>query len=225
MQLVPQCSCQAPALKRLLPWADSSTDPSKLRSLLLSPHKLLTVQLYVLGTNTSSSNIAITRDHLRQGGERYEIYGNVAEQPDYEHACEQVIAMSTGNTCRFSALPALAVPTVRAVLTKHGYQELYSSPCWEFILQGPLLELQPPGFREQLQQKLGNQYELSTLQQRDAELVNSLWVYRWVHWFCIQSQETLAAAISAVLVLCAWTARVFVAHNGSSSSNTRSGIL
>lgn len=174
-----QHSLSSAALKQSVPWAAASTDPAKFRSLLLHPGKFKSVQLYIQHCpDTSEPKYAVTRE-LADGGFRLGIYGNLLAQPDYAQAGEQILAACQGSTCRFSALPAAAVPDIRAAFTSHGYREVYSAPCWEYTLQGPLVQqFEALDFSIQLQHQLGSQYELSTLVLEDAELVNSLWTYK-----------------------------------------------
>jgi hypothetical protein len=63
------------------------------------------------------------------------------------------------------------------VFTASAYQELYFNPCYQYVLEQQLAnQLQHQCSR--MAQQLAGAFELSTLQQRDAALVDGLWTFR-----------------------------------------------
>jgi hypothetical protein len=106
------------------------------------------------------------------------VYGNLQHgQPDYAHAAQQIVQQQP-EVCKFSALPDTAVQHTRQVFAASAYQEFYFNPCYQYVLQEPLAD-QLQQQCSQMAQQLAGAFELSTLQQRDAELVDGLWTFRW----------------------------------------------
>lgn len=90
----------------------------------------------------------------------------------------QQIVQQQPQECRFSALPGAAVEHTRQVFEASAYQQHYINPCFQYVLAGQLLgQLQQQC--TQMAQKFAGAYELSTLQQQDAALVDGLWTFRW----------------------------------------------
>jgi hypothetical protein len=106
------------------------------------------------------------------------VYGNLKHgQPDYAHAAQQVVQQQP-QECRFSALPGAAVQHTQHVFETSAYQQFYINPCYQYVLAGQMLgQLQQ--HCSHMAQQLHGAFELSTLQQQDAALVDGLWTFRW----------------------------------------------
>lgn len=155
-------------------WAHAATDSSKLRSVLLHPAHYKGLTLY---EQRSRGSYALTHEELQDGAVRCSVFGNLDHgQPDYTHAAQQIVQQQP-QECRFSALPGAAVEHTRQVFEASAYQQHYINPCFQYVLAGQLLgQLQQQC--TQMAQEFAGAYELSTLQQQDAALVDGLWTFR-----------------------------------------------
>jgi hypothetical protein len=105
------------------------------------------------------------------------VYGNLHHgQPDYAHAAQQIVRQQP-QECKFSALPGAAVEHTQQVFEASAYQQFYINPCFQYVLAGQMLE-QLQQQCKRMEQQFAGAYELSTLQQQDAALVDGLWTFK-----------------------------------------------
>lgn len=175
-----------------VPWAACATDPPKLRSLLYNGAAYAKVRLFLQpaadpgGSNVCSggghSSYALTRETLTGCTIRYAVFGrrqasDTDIQPEYAHAVAAIAADGVP-LVKLSALPAAALPYVKAGLTAAGYEQSSFHPCTQFVVS-------PRAMRQLTAERAASAKRLAAagltlgeLHRDDAALVDSLWSFQ-----------------------------------------------
>lgn len=160
-----------------LSWTAAATDPPKLQSLLMYPQKYTQCTLFAHpeGSYALSHELGIRHGNQRAS---FTVYGNLQhiDGPDYHHAAEQLLAISSPDSINGSAIPDTAVGPFTEVLQRKGWHRIYCQPCYQFTLP-PSPDIKPAGGEEPKQLPPG--YMLGELCHDDAALVDSCWPFRW----------------------------------------------
>jgi hypothetical protein len=158
-------------------WAAHSTDPPKLRSLLLFPGSYKDCSLHA----HPEGLYAVSHEVGHQKGSqfaRFTVYGNQQHtSPDhYQHAAEQILSLCPpSSSLKGSAIPHAAVSHLTEALGVRGWRATYNEPTYQYTCSPEVVQSDavaaavaglPPG------------YQLDTLTEADAHLVDSLWTFR-----------------------------------------------